>query len=99
MPNTGPRFIHCGFDNVIRSDAILAIVSPAAACAKRQVRKAKEDGTYIDLCLGHTTRSILITDGGLIIGCGISPRTLQQRMNGYDDDADNKFKDGDETYL
>lgn len=77
-----PRFVHVGFGNIVRGDSILAIVSPNASCAKRHVKRAKAEDAYIDLCLGHTLRSVLITNDGTVLGCGIGPRTLQQRLNG-----------------
>lgn len=80
-----PRFAHCGFGSVVRCDAILAIMHPQSSCAKRHVKRSKDQGTFIDLCLGHTMRSVLVAENGIIIGCGIKPRTLQMRFNGVDE--------------
>lgn len=77
----GIHFVHVGFGNVIKADAVMCILSPQSVCAKRMVKVAKADGVFIDLCMGHRLRSVLVSDTGVVIGCAVRTLTMAQRFN------------------
>lgn len=75
------RLVHVGYESIVRADSILVILPPQSATAKRLIKMSKDDRLYIDLCLGHKLRSVLLTDQGLIIGCCLAPRVIERRIN------------------
>lgn len=87
-------FVHIGFNNVVRAGAILVVMKSTSQCARRNVREAKKTGAYIDLTAGHPLRSLLLTNDGKVIGCGLSTRTIQRRLNG--EEYDNNFEEDEE---
>ena len=55
-------FINIGFGNVVSSEKIVAIVSPAAAPVKRMIQEARESGLLVDASCGRHTRSVITCD-------------------------------------
>lgn len=87
-------FAHIGFNNVVRAGAILAVMRSTSQCARRNMREAKKVGAYVDLTAGHPLRSILLTNDSRVIGCGLSTRTIQRRLNG--EEYNDNFEDDEE---
>lgn len=75
------QFMNVGFDNMVRVDEIIAIVSPESAPIKRTVQIAKDAGTVIDVTHGRKTRSVIFTDSDYIILSAIQPETLTGRLD------------------
>lgn len=74
-------FMNVGFDNMVRIEEIIAIVSPESAPIKRTVQTAKDAGTVIDVTHGRKTRSVIFTDSGYLILSAIQPETLIGRLD------------------
>ena len=75
------QFMNVGFDNMVRVEEIIAIVSPESAPIKRMVQTAKDAGTVIDVTHGRKTRSVIFTDSNYMILSAIQPETLTGRLN------------------
>lgn len=71
-------FISIGFDNIINSDKVVAIVTPDSAPSKRLIQGAKEHGLLVDATQGRKTRGVIVTDTHVVISA-ISPETIAQR--------------------
>lgn len=71
-------FISIGFDNIINSDKVVAIVTPDSAPSKRLIQGAKEQGLLVDATQGRKTRGVIVTDTHVVISA-ISPETIAQR--------------------
>jgi len=71
-----------GYENMVSSHRILAIVNPNSAPIKRMIKQAKERMMLIDATGGKPTRSAIIADTGHVILSSISPAKLERRMNG-----------------
>lgn len=82
------KFINVGFNNMVSSDRIIAVISPDSAPAKRMIQDAKDNSRAIDCTSGRRTRSIIITDNDLVILSAIQPETLSGRLEGAEDASD-----------
>lgn len=74
-------FLNIGFDNMVATDKIVAIVSPEGASAKRLVQYARENHRLIDVSSGRKTRAVVITSDDYILLSAIQTDTLAGRMN------------------
>lgn len=74
-------FLNIGFDNMVASDKIVAIVSPEGASVKRLVQYARENHRLIDVSSGRKTRAVVITSDDYILLSAIQTDTLAGRMN------------------
>ena len=74
-------FLNIGFDNMVATDKIVAIVSPEGASVKRLVQYARENHRLIDVSSGRKTRAVVITSDDYILLSAIQPDTLAGRMN------------------
>ena len=74
-------FLNIGFDNMVATDKIVAIVSPEGASVKRLVQYARENHRLIDVSSGRKTRAIVITSDDYILLSAIQTDTLAGRMN------------------
>lgn len=74
-------FLNIGFDNMVATDKIVAIVSPEGASVKRLVQYARENHRLIDVSSGRKTRSVVITSDDYILLSAIQTDTLAGRMN------------------
>ena len=66
-------FINVGFNNMINSDRIVALVSSDSAPAKRLVQDSKDSGRAIDCSGGKKTRTVIITDSDHVILSSVEP--------------------------
>lgn len=78
------KFVNSGYGNVISADRIVAIVLPDAAPIRRMVQEARDAGRVVDATCGHKTRSVVVTDTGLIVLSPLLPDTLTARMEQHD---------------
>lgn len=74
-------FLNIGFDNMVATDKIVAIVSPEGASVKRLVQYARENHRLIDVSSGRKTRAVVITSDDYILLSAIQTDTLTGRMN------------------
>ena len=74
-------FLNIGFDNMVATDKIVAIVSPDGASVKRLVQYARENHRLIDVSSGRKTRAVVITSDDYILLSAIQTDTLAGRMN------------------
>ena len=74
-------FLNIGFDNMVATDKIVAIVSPEGASVKRLVQYARENHRLIDVSSGRKTRAVVITSDDDILLSAIQTDTLAGRMN------------------
>ena len=74
-------FLNIGFDNMVATDKIVAIVSPEGASVKRLVQYARENHRLIDVSSGRKTRAVVITRDDYILLSAIQTDTLAGRMN------------------
>lgn len=77
-------FINIGFGNVVSSEKIVAIVSPAAAPVKRMIQEARESGLLVDASCGRHTRSVITCDSRHVILSALMPETIVHRLNTSD---------------
>ena len=74
------RFINVGFNNMINSDRIVALVSSDSAPAKRLVQDSKDSGRAIDCSGGKKTRTVIITDSDHVILSSVEPEKMAERF-------------------
>jgi regulator of extracellular matrix RemA (YlzA/DUF370 family) len=72
--------ISVGFDNVVLSERIIAIVSPDSSPVERLIQQAKNDGKLIDAASGRKRKSVIITDAGYIVVSCLNPETIALRV-------------------
>lgn len=82
------KLLNVGFNNMVSSERIIAVISPDSAPAKRMVQEAKDRARAIDCTSGRRTRSVIITDNDLVILSAIQPETISGRLEGAEDDAE-----------
>ena len=74
------RFIDLGFGNLAAVSRIVAVASPDTAPIKRLCQDAKDAGRAIDVSCGQKTRSVLVTDCGLVLLSPLTPPELSERL-------------------
>ena len=74
------RFVNVGFNNMINSDRIVALVSSDSAPAKRLVQDSKDSGRAIDCSGGKKTRTVIITDSDHVILSSVEPEKMAERL-------------------
>ena len=73
--------VSVGFGGAVAGDRIVALANPASAPIQRAVRRAKEEGRFIDLTFGRRIRTVLFMDSGHVIRAAVSPETLLARWS------------------
>lgn len=66
---------------MVALEKIVAIVSPESAPVKRMVQAGKEDGSVIDVTQGRKTRSVIVTENGVLLLSALQPETLVGRLD------------------
>jgi regulator of extracellular matrix RemA (YlzA/DUF370 family) len=74
------ELVHIGFGGIVAANRILAIVSPDSAPVKRMIRRAKEEGSAIDMTYGRKTKAVIILDSGHVALAAIQPETIMARL-------------------
>lgn len=86
--NTELRFAHIGFGNVVCCNRVVAMIPPQGARGRAMLKKTKDEGTFIDGCLGRTMKTLLLLDNGYLMSSHIRPRTLALRFNAVEEGTD-----------
>lgn len=83
---------------MICANRIEAMLMPGTACAKRLLKTAKEHKAFLDLSFGRTTKCLLLLDGGKLVGCALTPKTIAARIDLTAEGAetDNEGEDANE---
>ena len=76
----GTRLLNIGFDNMVVSSRVVAILTPGSAPMKRLKEDARKDKKLLDATQGRRTRSIVITDSNHIILSAMQAKTIAQRF-------------------
>ena len=76
------QLLNIGFDNVLFTARIVALLSPHSAPVKRLIQQAKKNNTLINAGAGRKTRAVIVMDTGEIFLAGIGVATLSQRLTG-----------------
>ena len=74
------KIINLGFENLVFSDRIVAIVSPDSAPIKRLILETKRRSKLVDVTNGRKTRAVIITDSDYIILSSVQPESLKGRL-------------------
>lgn len=80
------KFVNVGFNNVINSDRVIAVISSDSSPAKRLIQDARDSGRAIDCTCGRKTRCIVIMDSDHIILSAIQNETISARLEGSEED-------------
>ena len=83
------KFVNIGFNNMINSERVIAVISSDSAPAKRLIQDARDGGRAIDCTCGRKTRCIVIMDSDHIILSAIQNETISARLES-EDDAENE---------
>ena len=74
------QMLHIGFENFIPLDDIELIAgNPLAANNKKRIAEAKVNNKLADCSAGRKTKSVIYMQGGNIVLCAISSKTLNDR--------------------
>ena len=76
------KLVSVGFGNMVNANKIIAVISPESAPVKRLIQAAKEEGTAIDVTQGRKTKSVIITDGDMIVLSALMTETITARVAG-----------------
>ena len=76
----GARLLNIGFDNMVVSSRVVAILTPGSAPMKRLKEDARTDKKLLDATQGRKTRAIVITDSNHIILSAMQAKTIAQRF-------------------
>ena len=82
------KFINVGFNNMVLSDRIVAIISPDSAPVKRLVQDSRASRRLLDCTCGRRTRSVIVTDSDHIILSAVQTETIAARLADTEDAAD-----------
>lgn len=80
------KFVNVGFNNVINSDRVIAVISSDSSPAKRLIQDARDSGRAIDCTCGRKTRCIVIMDSDHIILSAMQNETISARLEGSEED-------------
>ena len=72
--------LHVGFGATVVAQRILAICDPDSAPLKRMVRRAKEEGSVIDVTYGRRVKTVIVLDTGHIVLAALQPETIAGRL-------------------
>ncbi len=76
----GTRLLNIGFDNMVVSSRVVAILTPGSSPMKRLKEDARTNKKLLDATQGRRTRSIVITDSDHIILSAMQAKTIAQRF-------------------
>lgn len=72
------EFTRIGFNNLVRTDRIVAVVTPDAAPVKRMVQEARDRGALIDGTAGRKTRTVLVMDSDHLVLSALTPEEMEK---------------------
>ena len=79
------KFIDVGSGNLAAVGRIVTVASPDTAPIKRLAQEAKDEGRAIDVSCGQRTRSVIVTDCGLLLLSPLEPKELAARLAAAED--------------
>ncbi|MBO7293086.1 MAG: DUF370 domain-containing protein [Clostridia bacterium] len=74
------KFVDIGFGNLAATARIVTVASPDTAPIKRLCQEAKDEGRVIDVSCGQKTRSVIVTDCGLVLLSPLETGALAERL-------------------
>lgn len=74
------RMINVGYGNMVNSQKIIAVISSESAPARRMIQNAKDTGKAIDATQGRKTKSLIITEGDMIVLSALMTDTIAARF-------------------
>lgn len=77
-------FTNIGYGNIINDNQIVVMVSPDSAPSKRLVQTARDEGRIVDGTQGRRTRSVILTQNGMVVLSALQPETIAARIKNYD---------------
>jgi len=72
--------LHVGFGASVVAQRILTICDPDSNPLKQMVRRAKEEGSLIDLTYGRRRKTMIVLDTGHIVLAALQPETIAGRL-------------------
>lgn len=87
------KFVNVGFNNMINTDRVIAVIASESAPAKRLIQDAKDSGRAIDCTCGRKTRCVIVMDSDHVVLSAIQNETISARLNSTDGDE----CDGEDT--
>lgn len=72
--------LHVGFRANVVAQRILAICDPDSAPLKRMVRRAREEGSVIDVTYGRRVKTVIVLDTGHVVLAALQPETIAGRF-------------------
>ncbi len=75
------KFIDIGYGNLAAVDRIVTVASPDTAPIKRLAQEAKDEARVIDVSCGQRTRSVIVTDCGLVLLSSLEPHEISARLS------------------
>ncbi len=82
------RFVSIGFNNVVNSDKVIAVISIDNKACRTLINTAKESNKIIDATSGRNLKSIILTESERIILCGLHVDTIALRLNNINNEED-----------
>lgn len=79
------KFIDIGLGNLAAASRIVSVASPDTAPIKRLIQDAKDEGCVIDVSCGQKTRSVLVTDCGLVLLSSLETEEIRSRLRATED--------------
>lgn len=79
------KFIDIGLGNLAAASRIVSVASPDTAPIKRLIQDAKDEGRAIDVSCGQKTRSVLVTDCGLVLLSSLETEEIRSRLRATED--------------
>ena len=73
------KLINIGYGNMVSSEKLFAVVSPAAAPVKRIVQEAKAKGLAVDATCGRKCKAVIVTESDHIVMSALSPEAISNR--------------------
>ncbi|MGN0378596.1 MAG: DUF370 domain-containing protein [Butyrivibrio sp.] len=77
-------FTNIGYGNIINDNQIVVMVSPDSAPSKRLVQTARDEGRIVDGTQGRRTRSVILTQNGMVVLSALQPETIAARIKNHD---------------
>lgn len=72
--------LHVGFGANVVAQRIVAICDPDSAPLKRMVRRARGEGSIIDVTYGRKVKTVIVMDTGHIVLAALQPETIAGRL-------------------
>ena len=80
------KFINVGFNNMLNSSRVVAVVSSDSAPSKRLVQDARDGGRAVDCTCGRKTKCVIITDSDHVVLSALPAETVAARLNGSEEE-------------